>query len=212
MDKKKLLQKANLYVLLDKGLIGNRDIEKLTVQLVRGGAEIIQYRDKISEDKEYLENARIVQRITRKAKIPLIINDRLDVAWYLNTEGVHLGQGDLPIKLAKKLLGKEKIIGGSAETVEQAVLAEKEGADYIGVGPMFYTTTKKIKEAKGVKLLKGTLKRVRIPCFAIGGVNLDNLSLILEAGCDKIVVGSAILDSKDIAGTCRKFLDRLETV
>src|SRR4030067_123995 len=121
MDKRKLLQRAKLYVLLDKGLIGNQDIEKLTVQLVRGGAEIIQYRDKTSEDNEYLENARIVQGILRKAKIPLIINDRLDVAWYLNADGVHLGQGDLPIKVAKKLLGREKIIGGSAETVLQAV-------------------------------------------------------------------------------------------
>jgi len=209
MDKRKLLQRTKLYVLLDKGLIGNRDIEKLTVQLVRGGAEMIQYRDKTSEDKEYLENARIVQRILRKAKIPLVINDRLDVAWYLNADGVHLGQGDLPIRVAKKLLSKGKIIGGSAETVEQAVKAEKEGADYIGVGPMFYTTTKKIKQVKGVKLLKNTLKRVRIPCFAIGGINLDNLSLILEAGCNKIVVGSAILNSKDIYGTCRRFLNRL---
>jgi len=208
MDKKKLLQKANLYVLLDKGLIGNRDIEKLTVQLVRGGAEIIQYRDKISEDKEYLGNTRIVQRILRKARIPLIINDRLDVAWYIDADGVHLGQGDLPIKVAKKLLGREKIIGGSEETVEQAVKAEKEGADYIGVGPMFYTTTKRIKQVKGVKLLKDTLKRVKIPCFAIGGINLDNLDLILEAGCDKIVVGSAILNSKDVYGTCRSFLNR----
>src|SRR5574341_351469 len=171
MDKKRLLQRAKLYVLLDKGLIGNRDIEKLTVQLVRGGAGIIQYRDKISEDKEHLENARIVQRITRKAKIPLIVNDRLDVAWYLDADGVHLGQGDLPIKVAKKLLGKEKIIGGSAETVEQAVKAEKEGADYVGVGPMFHTTTKDIKVARGVDLLKKVLKRVRIPCFAIGGIN-----------------------------------------
>ena len=211
MDKRKLLQRAKLYVLLDKGLIGNRDIEKLTVQLVTGGAEIIQYRDKTSEDKEYLEDARTVQGILRKAKIPLIINDRLDVAWYLNADGVHLGQGDLPIKVAKELLSREKIIGGSAETVLQAVKAEREGADYIGVGPMFYTTTKKIKQVKGVKLLKNTLKRVRIPCFAIGGINLDNLSLILEAGSNKIVVGSAILNSKDIAGTCKKFLDRLET-
>jgi len=209
MDKRKLLQRAKLYVLLDKGLIGSRNIEKLTVQLVRGGAEIIQYRDKTSDDKEYLENARIVQRILRKAKIPLIIDDRLDVACYLNADGVHLGQGDLPIKVAKKLLSKEIIIGGSAETVEQAVKAEREGADYIGVGPMFYTTTKKIKEAKGVKLLKDTLKRVKIPCYAIGGINLGNLSLILEAGCDKIVVGSAILNSRDVASACQEFLNKL---
>jgi len=209
MDKKKFLQRAKLYVLLDKGLIGGRNIERLTVQLVRGGAEIIQYRDKISEDNEYLDNAQMVQRILRKAKIPLIINDRLDVAWYLNAEGVHLGEGDLPIAVAKKLLKKDKIIGSSAETVEQAVKAERKGADYMGVGPMFYTATKKIKEARGVKLLEDTLKRVQIPCFAIGGINLDNLSLILEAGCDKIVVGSAILNARDVAGACQKFLNEL---
>jgi thiamine-phosphate pyrophosphorylase len=209
MDKKKLLERAKLYVLLDQGLVGNRDIEEITCQLVKGGTEVIQYRDKVSEDREYLENARAVQKILRKYKVPLIINDRLDVAWYLDADGVHLGQKDLPIAVAKKLLKKDKIIGGSAETVEQAVKVEKEGADYVGVGPMFYTSTKKIEAVRGVRLLKGVLKRVKIPCFAIGGINLANLGLILEAGGDKIVVGSAILSSRNIAGTCREFLKRV---
>ncbi len=208
MDKKRLLKKAKLYVLLDRGLIGNRDLEKITYELVKGGAEIIQYRDKISEDKEYLENARTIQKILNRYKMPFIINDRLDVAWYINADGVHLGQGDLPIAVAKKLLKKDKIIGGSAETVEQAVMVEREGADYVGMGPMFYTTTKKIEAVKGVKLLRGVLNRVRIPCFAIGGINLNNLGLILESGCDKIVVGSAILKSRDVTATCHKFLNR----
>src|SRR4030067_3060287 len=121
MNKKRLLQTARLYVLLDRGLSGNRDIEKITYELVKGGAEIIQYRDKISEDREYLDNAKAVQKVLKRAGIPLIINDRLDIAWYLNADGVHLGQGDLPIKVAKELLSREKIIGGSAETVLQAV-------------------------------------------------------------------------------------------
>lgn len=211
MDKKRLLKNAKLYVLLDKGLMGNRDLEKITYELVRGGAEIIQYRDKISEDKEYLENAKVIQKILRRYRIPFIINDRLDVAWYINADGVHLGQEDLPIATAKKLLKKNRIIGRSAETVEQAVKAEKEGADYIGVGPMFYTATKKIEAVRGVKLLNSVLKKVRIPCFAIGGIDLTNLGLILEAGGDKIVVGSAILKSRDVTATCRNFLHRLES-
>ena len=209
MTKQQILQKIKLYVLLDKGLIGKRDIEKVTLELVKGGAQMVQYRDKISEDKEYFENARAIQKILRKYRIPLIINDRLDVAWYLNSDGVHLGQGDIPIRVAKTLLRKETIIGGSAETVEQAVQAEREGVDYIGVGPIFYTTTKKIGAVRGIKLLKQLLPKIKLPCFAIGGIDLGNLDFILRSGCNRVVVGSAILKSKDLPKACREFLNRL---
>lgn len=209
MHKKAILPGAQLYVLLDKGLLGKRDIEKMTLALVKGGAQMVQYRDKISEDREYLENALVIQKLLKKAEIPFIINDRLDIAWYINADGVHLGQDDLPVEAAQKLLREDKIIGRSAETLEQAVRGEKAGADYIGVGPMFYTTTKKIKTVRGVRLLEKTLDVVKIPCFAIGGINLENLDLILGVGCNKIVVGSAILNSKDIVKSCREFLNRL---
>jgi thiamine-phosphate pyrophosphorylase len=209
MDKRKILKEARLYVLLDQGLLSGRDMEEVTLRLVNGGAQIVQYRDKISEDKEYLEDALVVQKILRKARIPLIINDRLDIAWYINADGVHLGQEDLPVKIAKKLLKKDKIIGGSAETVEQAVEAQRVGADYIGVGPMFHTTTKEIKEVKGIKLLEECLKKVKIPCFAIGGINLENLGLISAVGCHRVVVGSAILNAPDVPEACREFLKRL---
>ena len=209
MDKNKILQKARLYVLLDQGLLGSRDIEEVTLRLVKGGAQIVQFRDKFTEDKEFLENALAVQKVLKKGRIPLIINDRLDIAWHINADGVHLGQGDLPVKFAKKLLKKDKIIGGSAETVEQAIEAQKQGADYIGAGPMFYTTTKEIKEVRGVTLLEECLKKVKIPCFAIGGINLENLGLISAVGCHRVVVGSAILNAPDVPEACREFLKRL---
>jgi thiamine-phosphate diphosphorylase len=209
MDKKKLLRNTSLYVLLDKGLTGARDITGVAEQLIRGGAGIVQYRDKVSEDKQYLENAMELYKILRRARALFIINDRLDVAWYIDADGVHLGQDDLPVRVARKLLKKNKIIGRSAETVEQAVAAQNEGADYIGLGPMFHTTTKPIKTVRGLKLLRESIRQVKIPCFAIGGINLDNLSLILEAGCDKVVVGSAILNCRDIVSKCSEFLERL---
>ncbi len=178
-------------------------------QIASGGADLVQYRHKISDDGKFLQKALELKKIFKHKGIPLIINDRLDIAYCIDADGVHLGQKDLPVAAARKLLGKSKIIGASAETENQAKSAQREGADYIGLGPIFHTTTKKIEKVRGLNLLRQIKGSLKIPYFAIGGINLQNLNQITQAECQRIVVGSAILNSRNPREACRKFSRRM---
>ncbi|OGC76159.1 MAG: thiamine-phosphate diphosphorylase [candidate division Zixibacteria bacterium RBG_16_40_9] len=211
MNKKGILKKVQLYVLLDRKLIGERRTEEVVQQLVKAGAEMIQYRDKDSEDGEFLKEALKIKKILKNSKIPFIINDRVDIALYIKADGVHVGQTDLPVSIARKLLGKNKIIGTSAENIKQAKVAQREGADYVGLGPIFYTTTKeKIPYPVGLDLIEQAQKELKIPFFSIGGINLDNLSSVINAGANRVAVASAIICSPHIFQTIRHFLNRLK--
>jgi len=209
MDKHQVLRHARLYVLLDAGLLGKRDLIQVAKQIASGGADLVQYRDKISDDGRFLQNALELKKIFKHKGIPFIINDRLDIAYCIDADGVHLGQSDLPVAIARKLLGKSKIMGASAETMNQARTAQREGADYVGLGPIFHTTTKKIEKVRGLNLLRQLKGSLKIPYFAIGGINLQNLNQITQAECQRIVVGSAILNSRNPRQTCREFSRRL---
>ena len=208
MNKKEILSKAKLYVIVDPDLFKHEDLEKVTLQAIEGGADLIQFRDKSSSDGEFLKLAISLKRITDDKNIPFIINDRVDVALYLDAAGVHLGQDDLPILAVRKILGEKRIIGISASSLAQAKDAQKNGADYIGVGPVFHTQTKKVDKPIGLKLIGDCRKEIRIPFFAIGGINLDNADEVKKAGIDKIAVVSAVIKAEDPKSAARRLRDR----
>jgi thiamine-phosphate pyrophosphorylase len=156
MDKKELLAKIQLYVIADKEICGKRDIEEIVTQAIEGGAEMIQYRDKESDDDNFLAAALKLQTVCKAKNIPFIVNDRVEIAKKMGADGVHVGQEDMPLAGVKRKLNPTKIIGVSAVSIEQAMEAEKEGADYIGVGPIFDTSSKKIDKPLGLDLIRKT--------------------------------------------------------
>ena len=188
----------SLYVVLDRQACLETDLVKAAGQLITGGADIIQLRHKISDDKTFFSLGQNIQKVTQKYGIPLIINDRLDLALALNIDGVHLGQDDLPIAVARKLLGKNKIIGCSTHSLEQALRAQEEGADYIGVGPIFSTPTKPNYQAVGLDLIRQINGKIKIPFVAIGGIDTTNISAVLSVGAKIIAVVRAAVAQKDI--------------
>lgn len=195
------LTKAPLCVIYDSVLVGKRADEELIPALIAGGATMIQLRDKISSTKEFLERAKKIKEIINSdsKNVSFIINDRADIALAVDADGVHLGQLDLPIKVARKIVGIEKIIGVSVSTVDEAILAEKEGADYLGVGPIFSTTTKlNVSQALGVGIITEVKDRIHIPFYAIGGINYENLKEVINAGATRVAIGRGILETKDV--------------
>jgi thiamine-phosphate pyrophosphorylase len=209
-NQEKVLEKVQLYAIADPGLCLNRDLMKLISLAIEGGAQMIQFRDKESSDKEFLEKVKKIQKVTKKKKIPLIINDRVDVAQLIDAEGVHLGEDDLPIKEARRILGSEKIIGASACDLKSAKLKEKEGADYIGLGPIFETSSKDIEKPLGIEILKEANKILHLPLFPIGGINLSNLEQIISTGTKRIAVISAIFIAEDVRKATQELLKRLK--
>jgi len=210
LNKEKILNKVRLYAIADPELCLNRDLVGLISKAIEGGIQMVQLRDKKSGDREFIELARKVHQITRKKKIPLIVNDRVDVAQLMDAEGVHLGEEDLPVKEARKLLGSKKIIGASAYNIKTAKIKEKEGADYIGLGPIFETGSKIIEKPLGVEILKDIKKALKIPVFPIGGINQCNLDQIISTGTKRIAVISAVFMAEDVRTAARELLRKLE--
>lgn len=210
MENARLLQKVQVYVIIDPKLSLNPDIEQVVSLVIEGGAQMIQFRDKESSDDEFLIQAERINKITQKKNIPLIINDRVNIAKSIDTEGVHLGQDDMPVKEAREILGQEKIIGISTSNLEEAMEAEKQGADYIGLGPIFHTGSKEIKGTIGTEMLNQVLGQVKIPVFPIGGINLSNIDQIIKAGSKRIAVISAVIAQKHVKNAARELLSRLK--
>ena len=184
----------SLYLVTDRGISRGRSTAEIVGAAVRGGVTCVQLREKLCSTREFIKEARSLQLLLRHHRIPLIINDRLDVALAIDADGVHLGQNDMPLADARRLVGGNMIIGISAENVEDAVAAEQEGADYIGISPVFATATK-IDTATplglaGIRLIR---RAVKIPLVGIGGVNVTNIRDIVCAGADGAAVVSAIV-------------------
>jgi thiamine-phosphate diphosphorylase len=209
MNKEDRLERVNLYIIADKKICRDRRIEDVVIQAIQGGAQMIQYRDKESTDREFLEIASALQNICENRKTLFIINDRVDIVAYLKSDGVHLGQDDLPLRIARKILGQSKIIGISAENIDQAQVAEKHGADYVGIGPIFNTLTKNIEKPIGLEIIKEAKKYLKIPFFPIGGINLENLAQVIEAGSKRIAVGSAVICANDVMTATKCLLEKL---
>ncbi len=159
----------------------------------KGGVTLIQLREKDRTTREYLALAEKVHEITMRYEIPLIIDDRVDIALAVNAEGVHVGQSDMPVRIARQLMGSDKIVGATAKTVPQALEACEQGADYLGVGAIYPTTTKVKTVLTSVDTLKEIVKAVPIKVNAIGGLNKDNIHVLKGSGIDGICVVSAIM-------------------
>ena len=162
-----------------------------------GGVKIIQHRFKEGNDKDHLKEAIEINNLCKKYNSLFIVNDRLDIAMASNADGVHLGQEDIDLKTARKLLGSSKIIGVSADNSTDIDKAIKDGCDYIGIGPVFQTLTKKNKEPLGMDKIKALTKDINIPFFAIGGINKLNISSLKNHGISKVAIVSGLLNSKD---------------
>lgn len=199
-----------LYAILDTSYFDGRDPSTLALEMVRGGVDLIQIRAKNLPSREVADLSRRILPIARSSGVPLIINDHPQVAAEVAADGVHLGQDDLPISEARKILGKEKFIGKSTHSLEQALQAEKEGVDYIGLGPIFATPTKPDYIPVGLDLVRQVSKHIKIPFFGIGGVKLENITNILNAGARHVVVVSGILQSPDISTYCRSLRTAME--
>jgi thiamine-phosphate pyrophosphorylase len=182
-----------LYFITDS--TGKTDDELLNTvdEACSGGATIVQLREKNRSTREYLELAKKALDITRKHKVPLIIDDRVDVAMASGADGVHVGQSDMPVELARKLMGDDKIIGATAKTVPQALEAYSQGADYLGVGAIYPTTTKVKTVLTKVETLNDICRAVPIKVAAIGGLNENNLEILENSPIDGICVVSAIM-------------------
>ena len=166
-------------------------------QACRGGVTLIQLREKEAGGKEFLEKALQVKKIADRYQIPLMINDRADVALACGAAGVHVGSSDLPVAAARKILGPEKIVGATAKTLEAAKKAWLDGADYLGVGAIYHSSTKEAAVATPVSLLKEICQAVPIPVAAIGGLNGDNIGILKGTGISGIAVVSAIMGAAD---------------
>ena len=164
---------------------------------IKGGVSVVQIREKTAETLDFYNLALKVKKITSKYNVPLIINDRVDVALAIDAEGVHVGQSDMPCDITRKLIGNDKILGVSAATISEAKKAEKDGADYIGTGAVFPTATKDDAPSITKKDLKEIVESINIPVVAIGGITLDNACELLDTGISGLSVVSAIMSAEN---------------
>ncbi len=194
---KKILD-FSLYLVTDQGLSLRRPLELVVEAAVRGGVSAVQLREKSRPIPEYVDIARRIQEVLQPSGVPLIINDRVDIALAVGGAGVHLGQADMPPGEARKLLGPDAVIGLSVETPEQAAAAEHLDVDYLGVSPIFPTPTKTgLMTAWGLQGLRLLRSRSRHRLIAIGGINSSNAAAVMDAGADGVAVVSAICSAPD---------------
>ena len=198
-----------LYVIVDGSAIGARSIQRIAAAAIRGGADVLQLRDKTGSNQEVVGAAKTLLALTRPAGIPLIINDRADIANEVGADGVHVGQDDLSVEEARKLLGLDRLIGKSTHSLEQAEAADREGADYIGVGPIFATPTKPDYPQVGLELIGRIANRVNLPAVCIGGIDLSNLEEVLHAGAERVAVVRAVCAAKDPESATRQLRQKL---
>lgn len=195
---------TTLYFITDSSTVPAEKFLPSVEAACKGGATIIQLREKNKSTREYMELAAAVHEITSRYNVPLIIDDRVDVALAIGAEGVHVGQTDMPVAVARKLMGPGKIIGATTKTVPQTLEAYEQGADYCGVGAIYPTTTKVVTILTSVDTLKEIVKAVPIPVNAIGGLNKDNIHVLAGSGIAGICAVSAIQKAADPEAAARE--------
>jgi thiamine-phosphate pyrophosphorylase len=203
---------SGLYVILDRQFLAGRDELDIAAQIIEGGARVIQLRDKQSKKGELLLVARKLKELCSPAGVLFIINDHLDLALAANADGLHIGQEDLPLPVVRRELPIDKVVGCSVTTVSQAIKTQSEGADYIAVGSIFPTTTKKKASVVGVKMLKEVKQVISVPLVAIGGIDHDNIGEVIDTGADAVAVISAVLGEKDVKGAVQKLVAKMDLV
>ena len=195
-----------LYLCTDRKIMTTDTIEESVELAIKGGVSVVQLREKECSSREFYELALTVKEITDAYEVPLLINDRLDIAMAVGADGVHLGRTDIPVHVARNLLGADKIVGATANTVEAAVEAWKLGADYLGVGDVFGTTTKSDTRHISLEELKEIRQAVPIPVVAIGGINRDNIQKLRDTGVNGAAVISAVVGQEDITGAAEELI------
>lgn len=188
----------SLYVITDRRVAGSRSLPDLVWAAIQGGATVVQLREKEASTREMIRLGRSLHELTQKAGIPLIVNDRVDVALAIDAEGVHLGVDDMPVSIARRLLGPHRLIGFSPSTLDEARQAEREGADYLGIGDVYGTPSKPDAGPPiGIEGLTRFVQAVSIPVVAIGGIKADNAAAVIQAGAVGIAVISAVIGAPD---------------
>lgn len=198
-----------LYLVTDEGLMSTSTIEECVEKAVAGGCTLVQLREKIQSSRCFYETAKKVRAITARSGVPLIINDRADIALAVNADGVHIGQDDLPVGAAREIVGPDRIIGVSVGSLSEALAAAAAGADYLGVGAMYATGTKTDADITAISELKRIRAAVSLPLVVIGGINMNTVQNFYGIGIDGVAAVSAIISPVDITKAARTLKDRL---
>ena len=200
-----IFKTAPLYLITDTKIAGLSHIQ-ITRRAIDAGIRVIQLREKNLPPKDIYKAAVSIRDIAMRRNVIFIVNDHVDVALAVNADGVHLGQEDIPVEDARRILGKRKLIGISTHNLKEAIMAQEAGADYIGFGPMFHTTTKDVGNPKGLKALRQVRKLIDIPIVAIGGITWENVNEVLNSGADAAAIASGILTG-DIKTNVERFME-----
>lgn len=193
-----------LYLVSDSRFESSKSMYDQIEEAIKNGVSMIQFRDKYLNDNDFLQMAIKLRELTSRYNVPLVINDRVDIAIKCSADGVHIGRDDMDIKKARKLLGQSVFIGSSVATVEEALKVQEEGADYVGVGAMYNTTTKDNTKSVSLETLKEICDSIDIPAVAIGGINEENIANLSGRGISGVALVSAILGQSDIAKSTSK--------
>jgi len=199
-----------LYVIIDRESLPGKDLFEIAEKLVSAGVKVLQLRDKTTPKGELMGIAGEIQKLCRRSGVLFIINDYIDIAISIKADGVHIGQKDLPAEAVRRLLPINSIMGVSAKTIEEAVAAEKAGADYLGVGSIYTTSTKSDTTMVGIDRISEIKKTVKIPVAAIGGINRDNIAEVIRAGADSACVISAVLRVQDAVEAAKELINIIE--
>jgi len=203
------LKDFGLYFITDSTLTRKSVIEDAK-SAVKAGVKIIQYREKNAPTRQMMQEALKIKEICKSNDVLFLVNDRLDIAIAVDADGVHIGQDDMPYDVARRLLGNNKIIGVTVHNSEEAIEAEKKGADYLGLSPIFPTSTKKnAGNACGPKMIVKVRAKASIPVVAIGGINDSNIDEVMRAGATNVAIISAIITKNDVTGAARFFIEKI---
>ena len=204
-----VLSECRLYGIIDLGYVEASDTASIAEQMIEGGVDLIQLRGKNKSIEELVELLKELHELSAKSATPLIVNDYAEVASSTPAEGVHVGQDDDSIEVVRQKVGRDILIGKSTHSLEQACAAEREGADYIGFGPIFATPTKPDYAPIGLENISRVHAEVNLPIFCIGGINIDNLQSVIDAGAKRVVMVSALLKAHNIVDYARCATDML---
>ena len=203
------MKELKFYLVTDSDILRGRDFYNSIEEALKGGVTMLQLREKNASGKEFLEKAIKLRELTKKYNVKFIINDRVDIAMLCDADGVHVGQSDIPANKVRELIGEDKIVGVSARTVEEALTAKENGADYLGVGAMFTTRTKLDAKSVSIEKLKEIKELIKLPVVAIGGLSLSNIDKLKECNVDGYAVVSTILGAENIKLECEKWIEKI---
>ena len=209
VDENKLKKALKLYLVTDSDILKGRDFYKVIEDSMKAGVTMVQLREKNTDGKEFLEKAIKLRELTNKYNVTFVINDRIDIAMLVDADGVHIGQSDIDAVSARKLLGDNKIIGVSARNLQEAKIAKENGADYLGIGAMFSTSTKSDAKLVSFNTLEEIIKEVNLPFVLIGGITLDNVKKLKHFKPDGYALVSGILGTDDISKRVEKWYERI---